>query len=83
MNVAHPFTGKKCTPPTVTTRKPRQRFVQRGFCLNTNCLTDELTVYRVSPKADVWLLTDEQSDHSWLMMGRAPVCPHCGMPLVK
>lgn len=83
MNLAHHSTSKRCTPPTVTTRKPRQRFVERCFCLNTNCLTDELMVYRVSPQAAVWLLTDEQSDHSWLMMGKTPICPHCGMPLVK
>ena len=83
MNLAHHYTGKKCTSPTVTKRKPQQRLIQRCFCLNTNCLTDELTVYRVSAKAAVWLLTDEQSDHSWLMMGKTPICPHCGMPLVK
>ena len=83
MNLAHHYTGKKCTSPTVTKRKPQQRLIQRCFCLNTNCLTDELTVYRVSAKAAVWLLTDEQSDHSWLMMGKTPICPHCGLPLVK
>jgi hypothetical protein len=46
------------------------------------CFTDEIVVRRVSPKAHVWLLTDEQDDHAWLMMGSEPVCPHCGTTLL-
>lgn len=83
MDLAHNFTSKSCTLPHTSTRKLQQRLVKRYFCLNRRCLTDELTVYRVLPKAAVWLLTDEQSDHSWLMMGQTPVCPHCGGPLSK
>lgn len=52
------------------------------FCPSMFCFTDEISVRRVSAKADVWLLTDEGDAQSWLMMGSEPVCPHCGTQLL-
>jgi hypothetical protein len=64
-------------PPTLA--KPR---AEHRFCPSTACLTDEIAVKRVSTKADVWLLTDEDEDRTWLIMGSKPVCPHCGATLL-
>lgn len=83
MNLTHHLTGRKRALAPTTPCQPNQRKEERRFCLTMYCLTDELLVRRVSSKAHVWLLTDEQSDHSWLMMGHNPICPHCGAPLVK
>jgi hypothetical protein len=73
--------------PTYTAQIPAaqmvdQRRTERRFCPSMFCFTDEIVVRRVSPKAQVWLLTDEQDDHTWLMMGQEPVCPHCGTMLL-
>lgn len=82
MNPAYHFDSKRCTTPITTTYHPTGRKTLRLFCPNMYCLTDELVVYRVSAKALVWLLTDEQANLSWLMMGNDPICPHCGTSLV-
>ncbi|MEZ4734865.1 MAG: hypothetical protein R3E79_47840 [Caldilineaceae bacterium] len=82
MNLAQHFDSSPCTTPTTTIRKPKQKEEHR-FCLNLTCLMDELSVRRVSAKAFVWMITDEAADYSWLMMGKTPICPHCGAPLVK
>jgi hypothetical protein len=55
---------------------------ERRFCPSMFCFTDEIVVRRVSTKADVWLLTDETDDRSWMMMGSEPTCPHCGTTLL-
>jgi hypothetical protein len=55
---------------------------ERRFCPSMFCFTDEIVVRRVTAKADVWLLTDETDDHSWMMMGGEPTCPHCGTTLL-
>lgn len=56
---------------------------ERRFCPSIFCFTDEIIVRRVSPKAEVWMLTDESDDRSWMMMGGEPVCPHCGTTLLS
>jgi hypothetical protein len=59
--------------------KPQE---EHRFCPSMFCLTDEIAVRRVSAKADVWLLTDENEERTWLIMGSKPVCPHCGTTLI-
>lgn len=67
---------------TVVTRKAIQKSSEHRFCPSMFCFTDEISVRRIATKADVWLLTDEREDHSWLIMGSEPVCPHCGTILL-
>jgi hypothetical protein len=69
---------RRNTPPTV-----RPVSEDRRFCPSIFCFTDEIVVRRVSPQAEVWMLTDESDDHSWMMMGGEPVCPHCGTTLLS
>jgi hypothetical protein len=54
---------------------------QARFCPSVFCFTGDITVQRLSSKAEVWLLTDEREGHTWVMMGSEPVCPHCGTTL--
>lgn len=61
---------------------PAKPLEEHRFCPSTFCLTDEIAVRRVSAKADVWLLTDEREERTWLIMGGKPVCPHCGATLI-
>ena len=65
---------------TRTTRSHRE---ERRFCPSMFCFTDEIITRRVSTRADVWLLTDESDDRSWMMMGPQPTCPHCGTTLLS
>jgi hypothetical protein len=67
---------------TPATPKAIQPQADSRFCPSIFCFTDEISVRRVSAKADVWLLTDEGDAQSWLMMGSEPVCPHCGTRLL-
>ncbi|MBX3013060.1 MAG: hypothetical protein KF832_16200 [Caldilineaceae bacterium] len=83
MNPTHSFAYKRCTQPTTAPGRPRSRQPVRLFCPQIDCLTDELVVHRIAAQADVWLLTDEVTNHSWLMMGTHPLCPHCGTPLAQ
>jgi hypothetical protein len=62
-------------------RQPVKHREERRFCPSMFCFTDEIVVRRVSPQAQVWLLTDENDDRSWLMMGDQPTCPDCGTTL--
>ncbi|RIK40822.1 MAG: hypothetical protein DCC55_13780 [Chloroflexi bacterium] len=73
------------TPRTRRTEAPTAQPVreERRFCPSIFCFTDEIVIRRVSPKAEVWLLTDESEDRSWMMMGGEPVCPHCGTTLLS
>jgi hypothetical protein len=66
----------------VVARKVVQKSSEHRFCPSMFCFTDEIMVRRIATKADVWLLTDEREDHSWLIMGSEPVCPHCGTVLL-
>ncbi|HMN27738.1 MAG TPA: hypothetical protein PKE45_06230 [Caldilineaceae bacterium] len=56
---------------------------ERRFCPSIFCFTDEIVTRRISPSAEVWLLTDETDDRSWMMMGAQPTCPHCGTTLLS
>ena len=64
-------------------RNRRQSKPEQRFCPSMFCFTDEIIVQRVSPHADVWVLTDVVEDHAWFMMGEAPTCPHCGTVLLS
>jgi hypothetical protein len=70
------------TSNQTTKQKTVPPVIQRRFCPSIFCFTDELVVQRVSQKADVWLLSDEHEERSWLMIGEKPVCPHCGTTLL-
>jgi hypothetical protein len=63
-------------------RKTSKALEERRFCPSIFCFTDEIVVRCVSPQAQVWLLTDENDDASWMMMGGEPTCPHCGTTLL-
>lgn len=52
------------------------------FCPSTFCFTDEIVAQRISPQADMWVLTDPVDDNAWFMTGEAPTCPHCGTRLL-
>jgi hypothetical protein len=67
--------------PAPAVQKLVQPRIDRRFCPSMFCLTDEIIVRRIAKQAQVWLLTDEREEHSWLMMGDTPVCPHCGTRL--
>lgn len=55
---------------------------EHRFCPGMTCFTDEVSVRRVSSHTDVWLLTDESQETSWLMKAKTPVCPSCGATLL-
>jgi hypothetical protein len=65
------------------TRTSRSLREDRRFCPSMFCFTDEIVIRRVSAQADVWLLTDEIDERSWMMMGAEPTCPHCGTKLLS
>jgi ribosomal protein S27AE len=69
-------------PRTAATLPASKVQEQRRFCPSMFCFTDEVVVRRVSPHAQVWLLTDEVEERSWMMMGGEPTCPHCGTALL-
>lgn len=51
------------------------------FCPNLGCFTDEVSVRPASSYANVWIVTDEEVDKTWLMVAPRPTCPHCATPL--
>ncbi|MEZ4860770.1 MAG: hypothetical protein R3C14_05660 [Caldilineaceae bacterium] len=65
---------------TTVLRRP-QITGKRYFCPNSSCLSDELTARAASSFANVWIVTDEELDRSWLMAAPQPSCPHCNTPL--
>jgi hypothetical protein len=74
------------TPTTLQSTEARPtpgRREERRFCPSMFCFTDEIVTRRVSTQTDVWLLTDETDDRSWMMMGTQPTCPHCGTTLLS
>jgi hypothetical protein len=81
MNTTYQSTATRAQQ-TMTTVTAARLQGERRFCPSMFCFTDEIIVRRVSTKAAVWLLTDEDDTQSWLMMGKAPVCPHCGTRLL-
>ena len=54
---------------------------ERHFCVNESCLSDEVSVRKVSSFNNVWLVTDTTDNTSWLMNMETPVCPCCGSNL--
>ena len=63
-------------------RKTNQHQPEQRFCPSTSCFTDEISVQRISPQANVWVLTDNVEDQAWFTMGETPTCPHCGTVLL-
>ncbi|CAN5683931.1 hypothetical protein BH10CHL1_BH10CHL1_37470 [soil metagenome] len=63
-------------------RKTKQHQPELRFCPSIFCLTDEISVQRISPQANVWVLTDTVEDQAWFTMGETPTCPHCGAVLL-
>lgn len=53
------------------------------ICANSTCLAAEVSVRSASSYANVWLVTDEEINRSWLMMSPKPCCPHCGSSLIS
>ena len=47
------------------------------FCSNLSCLSDILLARRTSSFRNVWLVTEETTNCTWLMMAKTPSCPHC------
>ena len=88
MNVRLPEITTKVTTARATVTKsapsrPSQPVKpEPRFCPSMFCFTDEIMVQRVSPQADVWVLTDTIEDHAWFIMGETPTCPHCGTVLL-
>lgn len=80
MYTTHPHTTQ-AAPFTMTVPKAIKRWEERRFCPSISCLTDEIVVRQVSAQNQVWLLTDENEESTWLSMGEQPVCPHCGTAL--
>ena len=74
-------------PPTAAKREregdSRPGKAERRFCPGMTCFTDDMLVRRVSSHTDVWLLTDESEETSWLMQAKTPVCPSCGATLLS
>ncbi|MEZ4674146.1 MAG: hypothetical protein R2932_07895 [Caldilineaceae bacterium] len=51
------------------------------FCANLSCLGDDLLARPASSFRNVWLVTEEATDCTWLMLAPEPACPHCGSTL--
>lgn len=89
MNVRLPeITAKVAPVHTEVTKSAPNRPIRPAkpeprFCPSIFCFTDEIMVQRVSPQADVWVLTDIVEDHAWFTMGETPTCPHCGTVLLR
>jgi hypothetical protein len=82
MNTSRPLDATP-TVQALVTPKAVQTKAERRFCPSMFCFTAEIIVRRVSRKAEVWLLTDDREEHSWLMLGSEPTCPHCGTLLLS
>lgn len=52
------------------------------FCPNLACFTDEVAVRPASSYANVWIVIDEATEKTWLMVASQPTCPHCAGTLV-
>ena len=76
-------TGTNANTKPATNRKAHHAKPEYRFCPSMFCFTDEIIVQRVSPQADVWVLTDVIEDHAWFTVGEAPTCPHCGTVLLS
>lgn len=62
----------------------RSKAVGKSYiCLDSTCLAAEVSVRPATSYPNVWLVTDEEVNQSWLMMAPKPCCPHCGSSLVS
>lgn len=62
----------------------RSKAVDKSYiCLDSACLAAEVSVRPATSYANVWLVTDEEINRSWLMMAPKPCCPHCGSNLIS
>lgn len=62
----------------------RTKAVGKSYiCLDSTCLAAEVSVRPATSYANVWLVTDEELNRSWLMVSPKPCCPHCGSSLVS
>ena len=62
----------------------RSKAVEKSYiCLDSACLAAEVSVRPATSYANVWLVTDEEINRSWLMMAPKPCCPHCGSSLLS
>ena len=63
---------------------PHHKAVDRHyFCPNLACLSDDLSARPASSFRHVWLVTEEATNSTWLLMAEKPSCPHCGAPLCE
>ena len=63
---------------------PHHKAVDKEFfCPNLSCLSDDLSARPASSFRNVWLVTDEATHSTWLMMAEKPSCPHCGATLCE
>ena len=51
------------------------------FCPGLSCLSDDLLARQATSFRNVWLVTDVDTDRTWLMQAPQPNCPHCGSQL--
>lgn len=62
----------------------RSKAVNKSYvCLNSTCLAADVSARPATSYPNVWLVTDEELGHSWLMIATKPCCPHCGSSLVS
>ena len=71
----------KATAKSILRRPASATPADRHFCVNESCLSDEVSVRKVSSFNNVWLVTDTTDNTSWLMNMETPVCPCCGSNL--
>ncbi|HRW03464.1 MAG TPA: hypothetical protein P5121_00110 [Caldilineaceae bacterium] len=72
------------TVPEAVVVWPHHKAVDKPyFCPNLSCLSDDLAVRSASSFRNVWLVTEEASGATWLMMAEKPSCPHCGSTLCE
>ena len=74
-------TTAKPTTKRKANRAATASLMDRQYCLNESCLSDEVSVRKVSSFSNVWLVTDITDNTSWLMNMETPVCPCCGSNL--
>lgn len=53
------------------------------FCPNLSCLSDDLTARPATSFRNVWLVTEDATESTWLMKAEKPSCPHCAATLCE
>lgn len=75
------YTQSNPLPEPVVVWPHHKAVDQLYFCPSLSCLTDDLRARRTSSFRNVWLVIEEITDCTWLMVAEQPSCPHCGSPL--